>query len=65
MIVNILNYNNTPKKMFPNFCQITPTSYLNKEQWTAPIQVYYSTHVERTVFTISHRTTYSSMDVLI
>ena len=28
MIVNILNHSNTHKKKFPNFCQITTTSYL-------------------------------------
>ena len=31
MIVNILNHSNTQKKIFPNFCQITTTSYLNIE----------------------------------
>ena len=28
MIVNMLNHSNTQKKYFPNFCQITTTSYL-------------------------------------
>ena len=28
MIVNILNHSNTQQKKIPNFCQITPTSYL-------------------------------------
>ena len=32
MIVNILNHSNTQKKFIPNFCQITPTSYLNPIQ---------------------------------
>ena len=32
MIVNILNHSNTHKKKIPNFCQITPTSYLKGVQ---------------------------------
>ena len=32
MIVNILNHSNTQKKYIPNFCQITPTSYLKRAE---------------------------------
>ena len=38
MIVNILNHSNTQKKKIPNFCQITPTSYLNKEAYILQIE---------------------------
>ena len=40
MIVNILNHSNTHKKKIPNFCQITPTSYLNEINKKKTLKTY-------------------------
>ena len=56
MIVNILNHSNTQKKKFPNFCQITPTSYLkvNRQHTlitTADVHIAHITYCKTLFYT--------------
>ena len=41
------------------------TNVTDYRQLSATSHVYYTTQVERTVFTVSRRTTHSDMDILI